>query len=127
MNAPTIIQAPNSPSGELVILDVESYRSLADSVQRLEARVADLQAGNGAIPGAIVRRIMAEGENPILVWREHRGLKAADLARRAGMSRSYLAGLEAGSKPIAKAAVGIMAALADALDCEIEDLLPPID
>ena len=50
------------------------------------------------VPADVVRRI-AEGENPIRVWRMYRGMKAGDLASAAQVAASYLSAIERGKKP----------------------------
>lgn len=47
------------------------------------------------MPDAIVGRLI-DGENPIRVWREHRGLSLRALAARAGTSPSALSDMETG-------------------------------
>ena len=49
------------------------------------------------VPGEVVRRLVA-GENPVKVWREHRGLKQAELVERLGVSKGYLSQIESGKK-----------------------------
>ena len=41
---------------------------------------------------------MWDGESPVRVWREMRGMKAADLAAAVDVSRSYLSAIERGAK-----------------------------
>ena len=41
---------------------------------------------------------MWNGESPVRVWREIRGMKATDLAAAADVSRSYLFAIERGAK-----------------------------
>src|SRR3546814_9718952 len=66
----------------------------------------------------MVDRLLA-GENPIRVWREHRGMSASQLAERAGLSQAYVSQLETGRRDGTVAALG---ALARALGLDIDDL-----
>ncbi len=72
------------------------------------------------IPFEMAERIL-DGENPLRVWREHRGLTVGELAERSGISRPYLSEIEIGRKD---GTLRTMAALATALEVEIDDLLP---
>lgn len=47
---------------------------------------------------------LLDGENPVKVWREKRGLSQRALAREAGIGHSYLAEIETGRKPGSDAA-----------------------
>ncbi|MDE0436044.1 MAG: helix-turn-helix domain-containing protein [Bryobacterales bacterium] len=49
------------------------------------------------VPGEVVHRLV-DGENPVKVWREHRGLKQAELAERLDVSKGYLSQIESGKK-----------------------------
>jgi transcriptional regulator with XRE-family HTH domain len=53
-------------------------------------------------------------------WRKHRGITQERLADRAGMSPGNLSNIETGKQPYTQ---GHMEALADALNCEVVDLL----
>jgi DNA-binding XRE family transcriptional regulator len=75
-----------------------------------------------AVP-AEVARALATGVTPLKAWREGCGLTQAVLAARAGLSRAYLAQLEAGSREPSLAALRRLAA---ALDLLADDLIPPV-
>lgn len=75
------------------------------------------------IPSDVVHRI-AKGENPVRVWRLHRGLKAVELAREAGVSPGYLSEIETGKKD---GTFRTMAQIAKTLDVKLDDLMPVID
>ena len=74
------------------------------------------------MPDALVDRL-ADGDNPVRVWREYRGLTVTALARRAKVSNARLSAIENG------AAIGSVPArtlrdIADALGVTVDDLLP---
>ena len=94
----------------------EDRADLADA-EAIEARIA---AGEPVIPGEIVNRI-CDGDNPVRVWRQHRGLKARELADRAGISQAFLSQIETGKK---NGSFRVMAALARALEIDIDELAP---
>ena len=70
------------------------------------------------VSGDVVRRI-AVGENPVRVWRTHRGMKAGDLAVAAGIAASYLSDIENGKKP---GSVSTLKRIAAALDVALDEL-----
>ena len=63
---------------------------------------------------------LVEGESPVRVWREHRGMTARALAAAAEVNAAYLSEIESGKKPGSAAA---LVRLAKALKVEVEDLL----
>lgn len=71
------------------------------------------------VPFEITERVIA-GENPVRVWREHRGMSAVQLAERAGISRGYLSQIETGAR---EGTISTIAAIARALDLDIADLV----
>ena len=72
------------------------------------------------LPAAFVDRMLL-GEHPLKLWREHRGLTAAALAKAAGVSQSYLSELESGKK---EGTVSTLQSLALVLGVSLEDILP---
>jgi DNA-binding XRE family transcriptional regulator len=49
------------------------------------------------VPADVVNRIL-DGESAVTVWREHRGMTQAALARAAGLSTAYVSQIEAGKR-----------------------------
>ncbi len=72
-----------------------------------------------ATPAEPLYRI-SHGENPVRIWRQHRGLTATELARRAGVSGGYLSAIETGRQ---EGSVRVLRALAGVLDTDVDDLL----
>ena len=58
----------------------------------IEARVT---AGEGTMPGAVLKHIVA-GASPLAAWRAHRGLSQAEVARRSGLSQVWVGRIETG-------------------------------
>ncbi len=75
------------------------------------------------VPAALVERL-ANGESPLRVWREHRGLTQQALADAAGVGKSYISQLEAGIKT---GALGTLRSLAAALKIDLDDLEPWVE
>lgn len=71
------------------------------------------------VPIAVVDRLLA-GENPIRVWREHRGLSLIALAAAAGLGKGYLSQLERGAR---QGPVSTIQRLAAALCVDLDDLV----
>lgn len=100
-----------------------------DDLKRLLERAAqldDVLAYDAAkakaqelVPAAIVDRLIA-GENPIKVWREHRGLTQQQLADACGISKPYVSQIESGAR---EPTVATLKALAAALAVDIDDLV----
>ena len=112
-----------------VLVPAAEYDELcraADDIEDLRAAGATLALGSeGTAPvPAIVAHRIADGENPVRVWREYRGMKAIELARAAGMSAPYLSEIETGKKD---GTFRTMAAIASVLCVSLDDLAPPAD
>lgn len=69
-----------------------------------------------------VREAIAEGGHPIRAWRDHRHFNQAQLAALVGISRAYLAQIEGGERT---GTLDVMARIARALGCLIEQLIAP--
>lgn len=70
------------------------------------------------VPFELVKSI-ADGEHPVRVWREYRGMKAGELAAASGLAASYLSDIENGKKP---GSVKAMKRIAAALNVTVDDL-----
>ena len=72
------------------------------------------------LPVALVKRSIA-GEHPVRIWREHRGLSLAALAKRAAVPQGYLSEIENRKKP---GSVAAFRALSKVLEIPIDNLVP---
>jgi DNA-binding XRE family transcriptional regulator len=105
-----------------ITIDRSEYdRLLADSEM-----LADIQAYDAAMkdrgegmPMQVVRRII-DGESPVKVIREWRGLTQAELARRAGLHRVQLHDVETGKS---RGSVDTLKAIAVALEVGMDDVV----
>jgi mRNA interferase RelE/StbE len=113
---------------QMVTIPRAEYDRLCSAAEQL----ADLQAHDRAraaldagadelIPAAFANRLL-DGESPLRVWRDLRGLTQAALAERAGVGRVTVAEIETGRK---QGSVATLRALADALGVTLDDLAHP--
>ncbi len=94
---------------------------LEDQVDALAARLARIETANDEFIPWDMHKRLSTGESPIKVWREHRGMSAADLAAASGVSAGQLATLEAGTS---EPGLRLMARIARALRVDVDDLVP---
>lgn len=110
---------------EMVTIPREEYDRLRAAAEDL----ADLQSydrAKAALAGGVDELIPADyahrlldGENPLRVYRDLRGLTQATLAQKAGINRVTVAEIETGRK---KGSVASLRAIAAALDVTLDDL-----
>jgi DNA-binding XRE family transcriptional regulator len=124
MGKPKIITAPNGE--RMAVIPLADYERLAAAAEdAADVRAYDeakrrLAAGEDELmPAEFADRIL-DGESPIRVWREFRGMTAAKLAESAGIARAYLTQMETGKRV---GTVETMRRVADALDVSIDDLV----
>ena len=121
------VQTITTPSGErLVLLPEAEYRALVEAAEDATDRAAlarfrgRLQAGEEElVPASVVDRILA-GESRIKVWREHRGLTGSALARKAGVSQSFLSQIETGQR---EGTIDTLRKIATVLKVTLDDLV----
>ena len=124
MRQPQVIA---TPGGErMVVIPLADYEQLCQAVEDLDdIRAYDtakqrLAAGQDEfIPAEFAERIL-DGESPLRVWREYRGISIKELAARAAISAAYLSQIEGGSR---NGSLATMKALATALSLELDDLI----
>lgn len=105
---------------ETVTIPRAEYDALRARLDDMEDILAVMEARGGQpMPLEWANRII-EGEHPVRVWREYRGLSLRALATKAGMSPSYLSEIEAKVKP---GSVEAYKVLAEALDTGIDWLV----
>lgn len=73
------------------------------------------------VPHEIVVRLV-NGENPIKVYREWRGITQETLAEKTGSKRLYISQLE--NKPVGAGSTKMLRKIADVLDVDLDDLFP---
>lgn len=93
--------------------DMSDLHSAAQILERINAGTEEL------IPAAVVDRLL-DGDAPLTVWREHRRLSQAELARQSGVNRVQIIDIEAGRKT---GSVASLKKLATALQIDMDDLV----
>ena len=106
------------PDGNAAEPGAEGLEDSFDAAQVTLARAE--QANHEMVSLATVRRL-SEGEVPVTVWREHRGLSLEQLAAFAQVQVDLLAAVEAGKEDVP---LRIMYAIARALYVDLDDLVP---
>ena len=122
MSKVQIIEKDGRP--EWAVVPYDEWERLNESAEDAADVTAYDQAkaeteGQETIPSEVVGRLLAH-ENPVKVWREHRGLKQIDLAQTIGISRSYLSLIEAEKK---EGTVSLYRRLAQILDVSVDELI----
>jgi DNA-binding XRE family transcriptional regulator len=119
-----IIKRDGKP--EWAVVPYETYLQLVEQAEMLrdvrdyDTIKAALEHGEEElIPSEVVYAIL-DGENPIKVWREHRGLTQQTLAGQAGISVPYLSQLETGKR---KGSLEVLNAIARTLRVSLDDLV----
>jgi DNA-binding XRE family transcriptional regulator len=119
-----IIQREGKP--EYAVLAYADYLRLVENAEMLDdiraydsARAALADGADEPVPAEVVNRLV-EGENPVRVWREHRGLTQARLADAAGVSVSTVSYIESGAR---RPSISVIQSLAAALNVDIDDLI----
>ncbi len=125
MSAVQIIEKNGRP--EWAVIPYADYRRLlelvadAQDVHDIESFHAALDVGQEElIPAEVVDRIL-DGDSPLRVWREYRGLTQQALADAAGVGKSYVSQIESGRKV---GTVETLSRLARALEVELDDVTP---
>lgn len=120
-----IIEREGKP--EYAVLPYEEYLKLLELAENRrdaeDARESMRELASGedeAIPAVVVNRLLSGEEHPLKVWREYRGLTQEALGSGAGVGKSYISQIEAGSK---SGSAKVLKALAEALSVDMDDLL----
>jgi mRNA interferase RelE/StbE len=116
----SITVKPISENTETVVLSKVDYQALLDSLEDAEARAAYQQSRNDETFPAVIATELVAGVHPVRVFRNYRQLSLTALAKKAGVSVSYLSEIEGGRKP---GSAKTLSAVAKALAVEVEDLI----
>lgn len=102
------------------VVPVAEWNALLTRLEDLQD-IADAKAAKETVtfPAEFADRLLA-GDSPLRVWREYRGLTLQTLAETCGVTRQMLSMAERGK---AKPSADLLAKLAAALGCDMDDLL----
>ena len=110
---------------EWAVIPYRTYQQLLEDAEMLQdirdydAALQAIEEGEELIPGEVVDALV-DGENPIRVWREYRGMTQQQLAKVAEISVPYLSQLESGKR---KGSTSVLGAIAKGLDLMLDDLV----
>jgi DNA-binding XRE family transcriptional regulator len=99
--------------------EFQEMSRLCEQMRDIQAYDAAMRDQGEAVPHELMTRLI-DGESPLRVWREHRELTQAELARQVGIDKTYLSQIENGRK---SGSVAVLAKLAAELRVDVDDLL----
>ena len=111
---------------EWAIIPFSEYQNLVeqaellDDIKALNEVLAKLARGEEEFIPEYIAEALWDGQNPLKVWREYRGVSQNELAEQIGISAGYLSQLETGKRT---GTADVLARIARALSVDIEDLL----
>ena len=110
---------------EWAVIPYEDYQRLLEKAEMLqdirdydEAKLS-IAKGEELLPSEVTYAIL-DGENPIRVWRKHRGMTQQQVAAKAGISKPYLSQLESRQR---KGTTEVLSAIAKVLNVSLDDLV----
>ena len=108
------------------VLPYDEYRALLELAEDADDTAALVRFSKRyargeeeTVPAEMVDRLLA-GENPLRVWREHRGMTAAQVAEAVGVTPAHVSKLESGK---GDPSVAVLGKLAKVLDASLEELI----
>ncbi len=100
--------------------EYEALRAAVDGFEDAAAMAAyRATRADESVPIEVADRLLA-GDNPLRVWRRHRGMTQRALAAAIGVGKSYLSEIESGKKD---GSIRVIKAAANALDVDLDDLV----
>ena len=96
-----------------LIEDIEDKKDIEEYFELLKSGEEQI------IPSEVTFAIL-QGVNPIRAWREYKQIKVKELAKRAGITPSYLSQIETGKR---NPTIDTLKAIAEALAIDVEMLI----
>lgn len=121
MTNPAQIIRDGSGKPAFAVLPIAEYERLleaADEAAGTRAFDAYKATRPETFPDDVADRLL-NGEHPMKVFREYRGMTQAQLADAAGLKQAYVSQIEAGSRG---GSVDVLKRIADALRVDLDDL-----
>ena len=95
---PQLVYQDGKPA--FAVVPIDDWERIVDALDDLEdifvLEQDQADPNEEFLPAEMVYALL-DGDNPVRVWREHRGLSQQQLAEAAGISKPYLSQLEAGN------------------------------
>jgi DNA-binding XRE family transcriptional regulator len=120
-----IIKQGDKP--EWAVVPYETYLQLVEKAEMLQdvqdydsAKAALERGDEESVPAEVIYAIL-DGENPIKVWREYRGMSQQETAEQVGISVPYLSQLETNKR---KGSIDVLTALAHVLRVSLDSIVP---
>lgn len=107
---------------EYVVLPIDDYNRLIEALEDqydIEEIKRHFAKVSETFPVELIKAL-SDGENPIKVYREYRGINQSALAKKANVSRQYISQLEKGER---KGTPKVLQSIANILKVELEDLI----
>ncbi len=99
--------------------EYDRLRAAAEELEDIRAYDKAMAEPGESIAAEYVHRLI-DGESPVRVFRDLRGITQVALASKSGVNRVQIANIEAGKKT---GSVNTLKKLADALDVTVDDLI----
>ena len=113
------LQTINIGGAACAIVPLKDYDALQEALEdAADAEALRLGRADEAIPMSMADRL--HRDNPVRVWREHRGMTATELAAAAEVSSSQLSAIENGES---SGSVAALQRMANVLQVTVDDLL----
>jgi DNA-binding XRE family transcriptional regulator len=119
-NSTQIIRDQNG-NPAFAVLPINEYERLlevADEAASIRAFDAYKTTQPDTFPDEVANRLL-NGEHPIKVFREHRGMTQTQLAEVAGLRQVYVSQIEAGSRI---GTINVLKRISEALRVDLDDL-----
>ncbi len=119
-NSAQIIRDQNGKPA-FAVLPIDEYERLlevTDEAAGIRAFDAYKATRPETFPDEVASRLL-NGEHPVKVFREHRGVTQTQLAESAGLRQAYVSQIEAGSRV---GTIDVLKRIAEALRVDLEDL-----
>ncbi|AWK87276.1 helix-turn-helix domain-containing protein [Azospirillum thermophilum] len=121
MTKPAQIIRDQNGNPAFAVLPIEEYERLIEAADEAEAiRTCDAYRADRpeTFPADLADRLL-NGENPVKVFREYRGMTQKQLGEAASVNQSYVSQIEAGGRV---GTIEVLKRLADALGVDLDDL-----
>lgn len=121
MTDPAQIIRDDNGKPAFAVLPIAEYERLLEAAdEAVGARAFDAYKATQpeTFPDDVAGRLL-NGEHPVKVFREHRGMTQVQLADAAGLKQAYVSQIEAGSRG---GSVDVLKRIAEALRVDLDDL-----